>query len=105
MSLHPFTIDEMPSLQQLQRINGRDYKVIRIMNTVAPEWEELAICMGFEAHVINTIRTDNLQNSKGATRQLFMTWLEGKARSWEGLVEHLDDAGFSVIASDLQDMF
>ena len=91
-------------MQQLQRVQGAD-KVIKIMNAVAPEWEELAMSMGVEAHVISTIRRDNLQDSKGATRQLFMTWLEGKAGSWEGLVECLDDAGFSSIASDLQKLF
>ena len=83
----------------------KNLEVIRIMSTVAPDWEELAMSMGLEAHVISTIRRDNLQDSKGATRQLFMTWLERKAGSWEGLIEHLEDAGFSGIASDLREMF
>ena len=77
------------------------------MTTVAPEWEELAISMGTKAHIISTIRRDNLQDSKGATRQLFIGWLEGKTVSctWEGLVQCLDDAGFSGIASEIQEMF
>ena len=97
--------EEKPTIQQLQKMEGKDNKVIRIMTTVAPEWEELAISMEIEAHIISTIRRDNLQDSKGATRQLFIGWLEGKTVSWEGLVQCLDDAGFSGIASEIQEMF
>ena len=92
-------------MQQLQKIKGKDNKMIRIMTSVSPDWEDVAISMGFEAHTIGTIRRDNVHDSKAATRQLFMLWLEGRRKSWEVLVEILDDAGFTVIASDLQEMF
>ena len=97
--------DEAPTLQQLQNINGKDKKLIRIMDSVSPDWEDVAISMGLEAHVINTIKRDNVHDSKAATRQLFMKWLEGRRKSWDMLVDILDDAGFSIIASDLQEMF
>ena len=96
-----------PTMQQLQNIKIADNKDIRIMDSVSPDWEDVAICMGFEAHIINTIKRDNL-DSKGATRQLFMKWLEGKhceQHSWEKLSHCLEDAGFSVIALDLQKCF
>ena len=98
----------MPTIQQLQELQGRDGKTVTIIDTVAPEWEELAIAMEFPAHVISTIRRDNLRDAKGATLQILTQWLEGKcsiAVLWGTLVDCLHQAGFSNVALDLQEMF
>ena len=96
-------------MQQLQQVQGRE-KTIRVIEGVAPEWEELAIAMGFEAHIITAIRRDNLRDAKAATRQILTRWLDGEctagtAVSWESLVQYLDNAGFSGVAFDLQELF
>ena len=103
-----FSSDDMPTLQQLQQIQGKKNKTIRIIETVAPEWEELAIAMGFAPFAINTIRRDNSRNAKAAAQQLLIQWLEGECSgmvSWERLVECLHDGGFTGVAFDVQEMF
>lgn len=87
----------MPTIQQLHELQGKDGKIIRIIDTVAPEWEELAMAMGFPAHVISTIRRNNLRDAKGATLQILtQSWgLEGKSSvpvSWESFVDCLHQA-------------
>ena len=100
--------DHVPTIQQLQEIQGRDGKTVRIMDTVASEWEEIAIAMGFPAHELKTIRRDNLRDAKRATLHIFTQWLGGDyctPVSWGSLVDCLDQAGFSNVALDLQEMF
>ena len=43
-----------------------DTKKIRVIDTMAAEWEELAITLGFKAAVINYIRRDHVHDAKGA---------------------------------------
>ena len=98
----------MPTIQQLHELQGKDSKAIKIIDTVAPEWEELAMAMGFPAYVISTIRRNNLRNAKGATLQILTLWLEGKSSvpvSWESLVGCLHQAEFSNVSFDIQEMF
>ena len=98
----------MPTIQQIQEIQGRDGKIIRIIDMVASEWEEVAIAMGFPAHELKTLRRDNIRDAKGATVQIFSQWLGGGYStpvSWRTLVDCLDRAGFSNVALDLQEMF
>ena len=98
----------MPTIQQLHELQGKDGKTMRIIDTVAPEWEELAMAMGFPAHVIGTIRRNNLRDAKGATLQILTLWLEGKSSvpvSWESLVDCLYQADFSTVSLDIQEMF
>ena len=100
--------DDVPTLQQLQQLQGKDNKTVRVIDTVAHEWEELAIAMGFQAHVIATIRRENIRDVKEATRQILTLWLEGECSepvSWGTLVESLHTAGFSNVAFDVQELF
>ena len=103
-----FFTDQVPTIQQLHELQGKDGKSIRIIDTVAPEWEELAMAMGFPAHVIGTIRRNNLRDAKGATLQILTLWLEGKSSVpvlWERLVDCLYQADFSTVSLDIQEMF
>ena len=103
-----FFTDQVPTIQQLHELQGKDGKSIRIIDTVAPEWEELAMAMGFPAHVISTIWRNNIRDAKGATLQILTLWLEGKSSvpvSWESLVDCLYQADFSTVSLDIQEMF
>ena len=61
-----FFTDQVPTIQQLHELQGKDGKSIRIIDTVAPEWEELAMAMGFPAHVIGTIREAQHSRCQGS---------------------------------------
>ena len=104
---HSQSTDQVPTIQQLHELQGKDGKTVRIIDTVAPEWEELAIAMGFPAHMISTIRRDNLRDAKGATLQVLTLWLKGSSSvsvSWAVLLGCLQQADFSNITLDLQEM-
>ena len=115
-SLYCYTIiraDDKPKLQELQVLtdsggSGSDMKNIRVIDTVAAQWEELAIALGFEAAVINYIRRDHAHDAKGACRHVLTRWLAEEEESlrgpvtWTTLIECLMDAGFAILAEDLK---
>ena len=98
-----------PKLQELQLLSSEntDTKKVRVIDTVAAEWEELAIALGFEPAVINYIRRDHVHDAKGACCKVLTKWLaeeEENLRSpvtWTTLIECLKDAGFATLAEDL----
>ena len=102
--------DNKPKLQELQVLSSEsgDMKKLRVIDTVAAQWEELAIALGFEAAVINYIRRDHVHNAKGACCQVLTKWLAEEAEenlrgpvTWATLIECLADAGFASLAEDL----
>ena len=100
---------DKPKLQELQVLNSDsgDAKKIRVIDTVAAQWEELAIALGFEAAVINYIRRDHVHDAKGACRDVLGKWLEEEENlrgpvTWTTLIECLVDAGFASLAEALK---
>ena len=78
-----------------------------MIDTVAAEWEELAIALGFEPAVINYIRRDHVHDAKGACYRVLTKWLAEEEENlrgpatWATLIESLKDAGFASLAEDL----
>ena len=108
--LYNHILDNKPKLQELQVLSSEsgDAKKIRVIDTVAAQWEELAIALGFEAAVINYIRRDHVHDAKGACCHVLTKWLmeeEENLRApvtWTTLIECLMDAGFASLAEDLK---
>ena len=106
-------IDDKPKLQELRVLScesGSNARKVQVIDTVAAQWEELAIALGFEAAVINYIRRDHVHDAKGACCHVLTKWLaEEKASknlrgpvTWTTLIECLADAGFGTLAEDLK---
>ena len=100
---------DKPKLQELQVLGSESgAKKIRVIDTVAAQWEELAIALGFEAAVINYIRRDHVHDAKGACCHVLTKWLAEKEENlrspvtWTTLIECLTDAGFAGLAEDLK---
>ena len=91
--------------------SGESLREVRIVDTVAAEWEELAMALGFDGHIINFVKKDFSQDSKGATCKILRMWLDGDYNdlkgpiSWSTLLQCLTDIGYSTICEEIQEIF
>lgn len=85
-------------------------ETVRVIDAVAPKWEELAIALGFKPYTIQTIQRDHVQDARAACQRMLSMWLEEKEENlcrpatWLTLVQCLIDAEFSTLAQDLEDV-
>lgn len=105
-----FLTDDKPSLKDLLLLKGKGGRKLRVIDTIASQWEELAIALGFDGHVIHCVQKDYDHDCKGATSKIFRMWLENEDErligpiSWSTLLQCLNDLGFSSICNELQDV-
>lgn len=102
------TVSDRPTLKQLLILNGHNGQRVRVIDSVAAEWEELAIVLGFEPAEINYVKRDYNQNARGACREILTKWLNGECNhdspiTWGTLIQCLIDAGHVGVAEDLQE--
>lgn len=102
-------LGDPPKIYQLEQFSS-DSKTIRVIDSVAAKWEELAIALGFNASMIDRLRRDYTSDCKEACTQMLITWLtmehcdESKPVSWSTLIDCLIDAEFSSLAVELKEM-
>ena len=103
-SLYTAAGHQVPKLCQLQVLHCSEGKEIRVMDTVAGKWEDLAMALHFDGPTILTIKKDSALCSKTACFTVLQRWLEGKGRQpacWDILLKALKDAEFRVLAREL----
>ena len=86
---------DRPKLYQLQKFKGRGGRTVKVIEQVAPVWEQLACSLHFDSAVIGAIDRDH-RKCEVACMDMFGRWLEGSARqpvSWETLIAALRDSG------------
>ena len=98
---------DKPQLHQLQEINTRDGRLVRVIESVAFKWEELAIALGFEGAVIERIKMDAFYKSKNCTMSMFKEWLNAESAgyepaTWTTIIQCLIDSELAEIAKDLE---
>ena len=81
---------------------------MKITQTVAAKWEDVALALHFEGHVLQNIRYDpHIHCIDTACREMFQKWLDGEGRqpvTWETLLDALVDAGFVTVVEDLHEI-
>ena len=95
--------DSIPDPRQLQCIE-KNGLTLRLIESVAPDWEELAIALEFEQHIIRTIKKDN-RETEAACRAMLFQWLERKGHqpnTWRTLITALKDIQLASIADTLE---
>lgn len=102
-----FFLDHKPTLHQLHVLMNKDGRKVKVIDSVAAKWEELAIALGFDAPDIDYVKRDYTQDAKGACRQVLYMWLNDESNenlpiTWTTLVQCLKDAQFSSVAEDLE---
>ena len=71
---------------------------------MAAKWNKLAVQLDFPHYKIEAIERDG-KDCENATDKLISRWLEGSARqpvTWRTLLEALEDAEFTALATDLK---
>ena len=83
----------VPNLQELQYLEGPNGEALRIIQTVAPNWQRLAMALGFDGPRIMTIKKDSFHQTEDACCHMFFRWLAGehdlKPPTWGTLIECL----------------
>ena len=83
--------------------------MVKIIEQVASQWEQLAYALQFSSAVVKTIERDNTKDCTAACTELLHRWVcgaEGTRQpiSWATLIESLRDCDFTVLARDLDNV-
>ena len=70
-------IGNIPKLHQLQLLKFPDGTELRIMEKVAPIWDEVAIALGFDGARIETMEIGAHYQPRNTCRKMFTCWLAG----------------------------
>jgi hypothetical protein len=88
-----------PKLRELQLLKFPDGKELRIIDTVAPKWKEVAIALDFEGPKIEAIEMGAHYQPKDACLKMFMDWLSrGRNLTWDRLIQSLKVANLTETA-------
>jgi hypothetical protein len=102
-----YAIGDKPKLQDLDILKLKDGREIRIIESVASEWEKLAIRFGFEETRICIIRRGAFREVEDACFNMFIKWLDGehdlKPPTWYNLIQCLNETSkFKDLARDVK---
>ena len=105
--VHIYITDNKPQLCQLKEIKTHDGRLVRIIDSVAFKWEELAITLGFGGAAIERIKIDAFYKSKDCTIAMLKEWLNEESAScvpatWTTIIQCLIDSELAEIAKDLE---
>ena len=97
--------DDRPTLDQLTQLIDRDGRTHRILETIAPKWEELAHSLGFPHAVVQTVAKNHPHDARAACEEMMGQWLAGREDTrpptWAALTETLRDCDMVTLALDI----
>ena len=98
-------LDSTPKLHQLDLLEFSG-KSLKLIQRVTAKWEQIAIRLHFEGHMIDTIRKNCPQQAESACQSMLTKWLNGEGCqpiSWRTLITVLNEANLLSVAQDLED--
>lgn len=102
----------MQELKEIRRHGGMGVTVhVRVIDNVAPNWEDLAIALGFKHYTIKTVQRNHRSDAREACRQILSMWLEqaeenlARPVTWTTLIQCLVNAELSCLAEELKESF
>ena len=103
----PFLAAMKPTLAQLTTMKTTTGEIIKIIESVAPQWKELGDLLDFdpEGRTLALIEaTHRVTGPVACCREMFAYWVKGKGRkaTWEVLIELLDDIDQSELAKKIE---
>ena len=97
--------DDRPTLDQLTQLIDRDGRTHRILETIAPKWEELAQSLGFPPAVVKTVDKNHPHDVRAACEEMMGQWLAGREDTrpptWAALTETLRECHMVTLALDV----
>ena len=97
-----------PKMQELLIFIGKSGKRYRILEELAPQWEVFAFALGFEAHITEAVKRSSMFQVEDCCHSIVRQWIEGKTRqpvTWDTFLQAMDDAGLTVLVTDLRKEF
>ena len=103
---NPIPRSSSPLLHQLQRIENRQGKVVKVISGVSANWKKLALSLHFSSSVIDAMHIDG-HDSADSTYIMFSKWLQGAEGTrapveWSTLVQALRESDHASVASELE---
>lgn len=85
----------------------RDRGTVRIIETVAPCWQKVAVALDFQGFQLKSIEKDYPSRSEDACREMFTKWLDGSPYlrgpvTWDTLIVCLEEAGLCDLADNVK---
>ena len=96
--------DSQPLLRHLHILRSSSGQTVKVRDSTAARWSNLAVQLDIPPHKIQTIERD-CKDSEHAVDKVIFNWLIGSARqpvTWRTLLEALEDAEFTTLATDLK---
>lgn len=90
-----------PRLHELQVLK-KEHSTIKIIQTVAPKWKELAVALQLRSDDIEEIADEASEDQ--ACEAVFRQWLCGRHRvpvNWSTVVKCLSECGFQGLAEEI----
>ena len=101
-------VGNRPKIHELQILEYSDGRVLRIMESVAPHWKQMAVALGFSVARIKSIEKGEHYQPFDASLKIFSCWLVGehdlKSPTWEVLIQCLRQANLLDIAEMLNNL-
>ena len=107
----PYHVGDKPTLPDLlcfkyNDISGTQHK-IHIIDTVASRWRRLGLALNISDYHLNNIE-HNHGNVEDRCQTMLKDWLrgtvDGRPRTWETLVEAIDDARMEELVQQLKEV-
>ena len=101
-------IGNRPEIHELQMVKLSNGRILRIMESVAPQWKQMAIALGFSVVRIKSIEKSKQCQTDDASFEMFSCWLEGehdlKPPTWDVLIQCLKQANLMDIVEMLNNL-
>ena len=102
-----FGVDDCPTLKLLSLLKTAEGKKIKIIPTVASQWQSLGDQLDFDksGKKLKEIEDKYPSDPKACCRSMFQHWIDGNGVqpcSWRKLIEVLDDCEFDELAAEVQ---
>lgn len=104
---HKLRKGAVPKLHELQLLKVYNGAEIRIMEMVAPRWQQFAVALQFDPYRIQAIAKNCKGIVEDASQEIFMRWLAGdhdliEPRNWDTLVRCLERSNFIDVARSVK---
>ena len=104
-----YFVGDKPKLSELQQLEGRGGRRVKVIEVVACKWKHLAASLDFDGPRIEDIDMEGHYNPEAACRQMFVKWLYGdhdlkEPVTWATLIQCLIDAGLIDMADRLKEI-
>lgn len=84
-----------------------DKQEIRVIERIASRWNEVALALHFDGHIIALVHHDTQGRAMDSTIAILQRWLDGggyQPVTWNTLIEGLRTSKFNTLAEELSDV-